>query len=1029
MAVFLAFSVGSYSQADSVFFYYHNKRQNLYQHENTICVILTPNTPFNILNDEMVRLNLHISNQFVFPNSCMVVESNDYQPIPDSIMQDFLSHPDIVIGGRLLEKEGSYLFASNELIVKLKPTTSVTQLENFVLQSGCILQSLLPYTEDEYLINNPTSTNMSTVYMSDYFYESSLFDYAQPNFVYLNAEQSNDPYYPQQWGLHNVNQNGDSAGVDIKAEAAWTVTKGSPNIRIAVIDKGIDISHPDLIPNLTPFSYDGTNSGLGGAPIGTSHSHGTACVGIAAAKGDNNLGISGVAPDCAIIPINAVNMAGAETSASIGAAFRWAYQHHADVISFSWGNSCSEEHIESAICEAVSNGRDGKGCVVVCPSGNNNQNHLSFPANLTTTVVISVGGVDRCGARSGKLSNIPWSCDPWPIDIEEGSSYGEGLCVVAPGTNVLTTDLVGEAGYNNSECISDHPDKDYTYFGGTSAACPAVAGVAALVLSVNPNLSPYSVRAMICRTAQKTNYQNHYFYSINKPYGLWNAELGYGLVDAYASVQEALKADLYIKDTLSDNGLEPSLVTYMWNSPDIWIEKLNGQHVDNPQGGERYNVCVKIRNNDVNPSSGTQKLLLNWSKAGVNLPWPSGWDGSTMYSYNGQSVVMGGVIGDSNGVTIPSCSVYYPSIVKIPWDVPVAEDYNFGIFQETGEQWHFCLLARIHDGNNIVGEYEQNFPIDRFVLENNNVAWKNISVLSEDNNAFVGLANRKPYWHNYDFDIIIHKNSDVLSLLDIGEVYVRLNSSLISDWEKGGSKCSGLKYVGDNCFRILNENASLRSVYISPGEYGWIESVVKFYTNKNPNDSMFTFDIIMRDEEEQYGGEHYEAIYDKGRTFKAVAPEDQYVIPLEEICLNAGNIGEPARYIWYDENGDTVSIGSCLTAVATQNHRYKLEVESTADGYKSSDSVRVVLKKGIIVSLSPNPAMSHVSVTYRLAPTVAGGTVQIANMMGLVVKTVPLNIASTSVSIDIDELMYGQYTVKMVSSSGEVLDQKILLIR
>lgn len=1024
MAVLWAVSVGAYSQTDSVFYYYHNQRQTLYQYESIVCCILAPNTSVLDINDEMERLNLHISSQYVFHNSCIVVESKDSQPVSDSIMHLFLSHPDIACGGRLLEKEGSYLFASDEFIVKLKQTTSETMLDSFAFQNGCFVQSLLPYTKDEYLVRNPASTGVNTMDMSNYFYESSLFDYAHPNFVYLNAQQSNDPYYFQQWGLRNVDPDGNSAGVDIKVEAAWAVTKGSPNIRISVIDRFFDTSHPDLAPNLIPYSYDVTDSGV----VGTNY-HGTACAGIVAAKEDNNIGISGVAPHCIIIPTSTLNLSGAESSASIGAAIRRAYQHNADVISFSWGNSCSENHIESAICEAVSDGRDGKGCVVVCPSGNENRSKLSFPANLTATVVISVGGVDRCGARSGKLRNVPWSCDPWPLIGLAGSSYGEGLCVVAPGTNVLTTDPVGEAGNNHSNSISDHPDKDYTYFTGTSAASPVVAGVAALMLSVNPNMSPYIIRKIICRTAQKINYQNHYFYTVNKAYGLWNEELGYGLVDAGACVREASKVDLYIRDTLSDNGVEPSAVTYMWNSPDIWIEDLNGQSVDNPQGGGRYNVCVKIRNNDVNPSSGTQKLLLNWAKAGVNLPWPSGWDGSTMYSYNGQSVALGGVIGDTNGVTVPSCSKYYPSTVKIPWDVPVAEDYDFGIFQEKGEQWHFCLLARVHDGNNIVGEYEHDFPIDRFVLENNNVAWKNITVMRDQNNAFVWLANRKPDWHNYDFDIVLHKNNGEESLLDIGELYVRLNSSLISDWEKGGSLCSGLKYIGNNYFRVLAETASINNVGMPPGEFGWIETVVKFYTNMNPEDNLFSFDVIMRDEEEIYGGEHYEVLYDKNRTFRAIVPDDKLVLPMEEVLLNAGDVGEPAIYVWYDREGDTVAIGTYLSTNATQNQRYILVVESTVDGYKSCDSVNVVLRNGIIVSLSPNPAMSHVSVTYRLATTVTGGMVQIANMMGMVVKSVPLDIFSTSVSIDIGDLIHGQYTVKMVSSNGDVLDQKILVIQ
>lgn len=1021
LVVLLTATVWSYSQSDSVFYYYHGKHETYYQHNNAICFFLPPShTIPATLEAEMHRLNLHLSNEYSFLYPCYVAESNDNRPISDSVLHLFLSNSDIVSGGRLLEKENSFVYASNELIAKLDSATSIAQMEEYVRQNGCVLQGLLPYAKDEYLISNPAETRLSTMDMSNRFAESKLFVYAQPNFVYLNAEQSNDPYYSQQWGLHNVDQDGNSAGVDIHAEAAWTITKGSHNIKVAVIDKGIDILHPDLRPNLTNYSYDGTNSGLYGAPI-NNWSHGTACAGIIAAKGDNNIGISGIAPDCSIIPINCLNASGGETSVAIATAIRWAYQHQADVISLSWGSSSSDYAIGNAIEESVSLGRNGIGCVVVCASGNENHSHISFPANLTTSYVISVGAVDRCGARAGRIDCIPWSCDPWTTE-GIGSNYGSGLCVVAPGKRVLTTDLVGENGSNYSEKISDHPDIDYTYFGGTSAACPFVAGVAALVLSVNPQLSAYAVRSIINRTAQKINYGNHYPYNTD----LWNDELGYGLVDAYAAVLEAAKTELYIRDTLSDDGTVPSHVTYMWNSPDIWIEDGSGQRVDNPRGGNRYNVCVKIWNASVNSSSGTQKLLLNWSKAGVNMPWPSGWDGSIVYSADGHSVPMSGIIGET---TIPSCSKYYPTTVKIPWLVPEAEDYNFGIFQNSEEKWHFCLLARIHDGNDIIGENQQNYPIDQFVLNNNNVAWKNISVMKEEPAALIWMSNRKPEKHLYDFDIALHKNTSDKSILDYGEFYVRLNPSLVEDWQNGGSKSSGLRYIGDNCFRVLDEKASLNNVEIPAGEFGWIESIVKFYTKQNVRNRTFTFDIAMRDDKELYGGEHYEAVYNDNRNFQAVAPEDLIVIPLDEISLNARDVSEPANYMWYDEQGDTVAVGTTLTTIATKNQRYKLEVESTVDGYKSCDSVNVKLKKGIITTMSPNPAETQVSVAYRLAPTITGGTVQLTNMMGMVVKSEPFSQASTSVNINVNDLIYGQYTVKLVASNGEVLDSKVLIVR
>ena len=481
-----------------------------------------------------------------------------------------------------------------------------------------------------------------------------------------------------------------------------------------------------------------------------------------------------------------------------------------------------------------------------------------------------------------------------------------------------------------------------------------------------------------------------------------------------------------MRDTISDYGETPSHVTYMWDSPDIWIEDMQHHRVDNPRSGERYNVCVKIRNADVVPSNGTQKLLLNWSKAGVNMPWPSGWDGSIVYSADGHSVPMSGIIGET---TIPSCSKYYPTTVKIPWLVPEAEDYNFGIFQNSEEKWHFCLLARIHDGNDIIGENQQNYPIDQFVLNNNNVAWKNISVMKEEPAALIWMSNRKPEKHLYDFDIALHKNTSDKSILDYGEFYVRLNPSLVEDWQNGGSKSSGLRYIGDNCFRVLDEKASLNNVEIPAGEFGWIESIVKFYTKQNVRNRTFTFDIAMRDDKELYGGEHYEAVYNDNRNFQAVAPEDLIVIPLDEISLNARDVSEPANYMWYDEQGDTVAVGTTLTTIATKNQRYKLEVESTVDGYKSCDSVNVKLKKGIITTMSPNPAETQVSVAYRLAPTITGGTVQLTNMMGMMVKSEPFSQASTSVNINVNDLIYGQYTVKLVASNGEVLDSKVLIVR
>jgi len=150
------------------------------------------------------------------------------------------------------------------------------------------------------------------------------------------------------------------------------------------------------------------------------------------------------------------------------------------------------------------NGRSGKGCVVVFASGNDYQSTVGYPANCNPEV-IAVGAISSSGMRASF------------------SNYGSALDVVAPGEDVITTTT--NSGY--SSAIS-----------GTSFACPLVAGVAALVLSVNPDLTQKQVADIIESTAKKCG---NYSYTTQSGHtnGTWNNQMGYGLVDAYAAVIKA----------------------------------------------------------------------------------------------------------------------------------------------------------------------------------------------------------------------------------------------------------------------------------------------------------------------------------------------------------------------------------------------------------------------------------------------------------------------------------------------------------
>ena len=335
-------------------------------------------------------------------------------------------------------------------------------------------------------------------------------------------------------------------------------------VKIAVIDMGVDLTHPDLINNLLPgydatdAYYGGSDGGYGGNGCIIEDAHGTACAGIIAAE-DNEIGIKGVAYNAKIIPIRigyqASFLAGSYCFEFTHSSDVWIidgihkawHDFNADILSNSWCVEPPLNAIDDEILAALTFGRNSLGSVVIFASGNTNYNFIglmedivSYPACLQD--VIAVGGISPCGERKSR-----YSCDyeGW------GSLYGTQLDVVAPGVLIATTDLQGGEGYNpklfqfEEMCDTipcDFLNQDYTmWFSGTSAATPHVAGVAALVLSVNPTLTSYQVRDIIESTAQKVRPDLYdYQTTPGRTNGTWHEEMGYGLVDAYTAVNAAL---------------------------------------------------------------------------------------------------------------------------------------------------------------------------------------------------------------------------------------------------------------------------------------------------------------------------------------------------------------------------------------------------------------------------------------------------------------------------------------------------------
>ncbi len=312
-----------------------------------------------------------------------------------------------------------------------------------------------------------------------------------------------DPEFAGQWGL-----------LRIEMPRAWDITLGAPSIAVAVLDEGVELSHPDL--DVHPQSWNASSDIPDGSPTGN---HGTACAGIVAARLDNGQGVAGVAGGAQVMAIATATWADVD----IAEGLYFAADNGARVVSMSFGVYPSWGVWDfDLIRDALQYAYD-KGVVLVAASGNEDGNTARFPGSDART--ICVGGSNRGEERKriGDSSSEPW----W------GASYGPDLDVVAPCVQIPTTDRLGGDGYATGDY--------YDAFNGTSAATPHVAGLAALILSLRPELDNTQVRHIIERTCDKISPAKYAYRNVaTKPSGTWHDEVGYGRVNALRALLAAM---------------------------------------------------------------------------------------------------------------------------------------------------------------------------------------------------------------------------------------------------------------------------------------------------------------------------------------------------------------------------------------------------------------------------------------------------------------------------------------------------------
>lgn len=318
-------------------------------------------------------------------------------------------------------------------------------------------------------------------------------EFAEFDSVVEAFEVPTDPYYSTPYPTFKYGTISQWAPQAVSAPSAWDVSLGNQNVVIAIVDTGIDSSHPDLASKVVgEYSVVGKSAKDG-------FGHGTHVAGIAAAATNNDIGIAGMCPNCRILSIKVLDDRGSGYLSDVASGITYAAAHGARVINLSLGGSSVSQTMRAALAYAVANN-----ALPVCAAGNSNSSTAPEPAYWYDC--LSVIATDQNGAKASF------------------SNYGVVDDVAAPGVAILSTMPTYGVTLNSYGYLNN-----YDALSGTSMATPAVAGIAGLVFSRNPALSPAQVRGIIEAAAGDG--------------AGWSPDLGFGIVNAAKAVSLAIHSD------------------------------------------------------------------------------------------------------------------------------------------------------------------------------------------------------------------------------------------------------------------------------------------------------------------------------------------------------------------------------------------------------------------------------------------------------------------------------------------------------
>ncbi len=418
-------------------------------------------------------------------------------------------------------EDGGDVIITESVLIRFAPQITAQQAENILsrFKNLTIAERNWANMNNVYRLISSSKNGFDVLAAANLLAELPEVTFAEPDVIFTgrNSFIPNEPDFYRCWGIHNTGQeylSGVPAGtsdMDMDGPEAWDITKGDPCMIVVVIDTGVQQDHPDI--SQRPGA-DFTTDGGSGGPMNQYDNHGTPVAGCISAIANNSIGTVGIAPGCRIASARAFR--GTDSSGGWYSLASWT------VNALAWAESIGARvtnnsnvygFTSSSIATKYELTRNN-GVVHFACAGNDGTSSITYPANLPT--VNAVAALDSDG------------------NLAPFSNYGTGLAFSAPGLDIYTTDRTGSDGWSS---------EDYTYAWGTSFASPYAAGVAALILSVDPSLTAADVEQIMqqtCADRGSAGYDTTY---------------GWGFVNSYNAVLETA-GGIPLADLNNDDGVD-----------------------------------------------------------------------------------------------------------------------------------------------------------------------------------------------------------------------------------------------------------------------------------------------------------------------------------------------------------------------------------------------------------------------------------------------------------------------------------------